>query len=119
MFLTAGHLCNLIRYPVHIIWRHFIGRLTNAELTLLAFAAHEESANIINKARVTATRRHILNIRPIIIVKIDLLRCIYDGEPALSSLPLNAALSVLVIAPGVDVTRPGLDEGVGATATNF
>lgn len=97
---------DLVRYLVDVDRGQFVPEAAKAELAELAAPAREESANVVKESGVFGSAFNLRYIRLEISIKIDWLR-LKDYR-----VDSDAALAVVVGAPGKAVTIPAKDDSV-------
>ena len=101
VFLATGRFGNFIRHTLNIEWCQFISSGAEAQLALLASAAHEKPAYVVDEGGMVAACANQSDLSPIVLVEIDRVR----SECYLSSIA-GTTLPKVIIAPGKHITRP-------------
>lgn len=116
MLFSAGCLNHLVRNPSNVV-RHVLVQVgAQAQLPVLALAANEQAADVVNEGGVVATSTDVLQVRLVVLVEVD--HC-WSPVHRHDTATLCATLAPLVLAPGKGVTLLSTHDCVVGAAGNL
>ena len=112
MLFTACDFSNFVSNSGHVERRQFISCRTKAKLSLVTLSTHEKSSYFIDKSRVMAPSRNLLNVRSVVLVEIYAMWSISD------MIVVRSALTEIIVTPWHGISKASKHEGMVASTWN-